>query len=58
MLCQAAIGHLVDAIEHEIDEIESAEQGRGEIDVCRNWQIDVVFTADWIRRSKNTGAGI
>ena len=58
MTSQTGVGLGVDAIQNEINQIETGEQGRGEVNVLRDRQVGVVSTADGVGRSKDAGPGI
>jgi hypothetical protein len=55
---ELAVGGLIDAVEHQVDQVESAEQRRREIDVLGNWEVGVVLAADRVGRSENRGSGV
>ena len=43
MFGQAAVIGFVDSVEDKVDEIESRQQSWRQIDVLRDWEVDVVF---------------
>ena len=55
---ELAVGALVDAIKHQVHQIESAQQRWRQVNVLRYRQVWVVFRADRVGRSKNTRPGI
>jgi hypothetical protein len=55
---ELAVGGLIDAVEHQVDQVESAEQRRREIDVLGDWQVGVVLAADRVGGSKNRCSGV
>jgi hypothetical protein len=48
MLCKLPIKGIVNLIKDKIKEIETRNQGRGQVDIPRNGQIDIVSRPNWI----------
>jgi hypothetical protein len=55
---ELAVGGLIDAVEHQVHQVESAQQRRREIDVLGDGQVGVVLAADRVGRSKDRCSGV
>lgn len=53
MLCELAVERLIDVIEHKVQQIETGDERRREVDVARYGLFWVVFGPDRVRGGKN-----
>ena len=53
-----AVSGLLDAVEDKVDQVESTQEGRRQIDVLRDRQIGVILAADWVGGSQNGCPGV
>ena len=58
MTGQTGVGLGVDAIQDEINQVKTREQGRREVDVLRDGQVRVVSAADGVGGSEDAGPGV
>ena len=58
MFCQFPVVGLIDAVENQVDEIETTEECWWEVDVLRHRQVRIVSATDWIGGGQDTGSGV
>ncbi len=58
MLGEPSVKGVFYLVEDEVEQIETGDQSRREIDVPRNGEVDVVFRSDGIGRRKDRRPGI
>jgi hypothetical protein len=55
---ELAVRRLLNAVKHQVHQIESAQQRGRQINVLRHWQVGVVLATDRVGRSKNGRSGV
>lgn len=58
MLCQSAIIHLVDFVQHKVQQVKSRDEGRWEINVGRDGQFGIIARVDGVRSGQDGCSGV
>lgn len=58
MLSQPPIDVLVNLVEHKVQQVETGDQRRGQVDITRDGHIDIVFGPNRVGGCKDRGTGV
>ena len=58
MPCQLPVCGVIDLVQHQVDEVKSGHQARGQLDVVNDADAWVVAAAHWVSACQDTSPGI